>query len=134
MSFLLEKSAPPLRLSPQLVAFVKRQIRNAALLAGPERRDECRQAIIVPAIVQPIDRQFRAIDAPIAMVTRDVTARGIALVHEDRILFDLLAMQLGLPDEETILVGEVRWKKPVGPYYSCGCEVIAKLDELPEYW
>jgi len=117
---------------PSLVAFVKRQIRNAEAYAGPERRAELRRSIVMPVIAQPIDEEFRAIGGPLAMVTRDISPKGIGLVQEERLIYDRLAIRLAFSEEVAVLVGEVRWRKPVGPFYSCGCEVIAKLENMPE--
>ncbi len=66
------------------------------------------------------------------MVTRDISARGFGLIHEERLNHDWLALRLSMPEDNAVLVGEVRWRKPAGPFYACGCEVIAKLDDFPE--
>jgi hypothetical protein len=86
----------------------------------------------MPVIVQPVDEQFCPVGAPLAMVTRDISSKGFGLVHEQRLTCDRFAMRLIFLDEDAVLVGEVRWRRPVGPFYSCGCEVIAKLDCFPE--
>jgi len=117
---------------PSLIAFVKRQIRNAEVYAGPERREALRRSIVMPVIAQPIDEEFRAIGGPLAMVTRDISPNGIGLVQEERLIYDRLAIRLAFSEEVAVLVGEVHWRKPVGPFYACGCEVIAKLDNMPE--
>jgi hypothetical protein len=126
------KSSPlSLQPSPLLVDFVSRQVRHAQLHLGAERRMESRASIVMPVMVQPIDAHFQAIGGPLAMVVREISSRGFSLVGEERLDCDWIALRLKPPEEEAVLVGEILWKKPVGPFYACGCEVIAKLDEFP---
>jgi hypothetical protein len=119
--------------SASLVAFVKRQVRNAELFAGPERRADLRQLIVVPAIVQPVDAQCQPIGEPVAMVTRDITAKGVGLVHEEPLWHERVALRID-PDrlEDTeILIADVVWNRPLGPFCSIGCEVVARIENSP---
>jgi hypothetical protein len=127
--------AQPLDLSLEpwshLVAFAERQVRNAPAYTGPGRRREYRHPLVMPVIGQPIDEHFRPLAAPMAMVTRNLSKRGVCLIHEARLSHDRLALRLGLDEGEAILVGAVRWRRAIGPFYSCGCEIIDKLDSFP---
>jgi hypothetical protein len=128
---IIEQPSLSLQPSPLLVAFAKRQVRNAQMHAGPERRNESRELMVIPVVVQPIDEHNFPLAQPLAMVTRDLATRGVSLIHEQRLLYDRLALRFIVQDEEAILVGAVRWKKPVGPFYSCGCEIVGRLDTFP---
>src|SRR5262249_15229973 len=113
-----EAAESSLHPSASLVSFVKRQVRNAQLQAGPERREEVRQMIVVPAIVQPVDENRQPIGEPVAMVTRDITTRGVGLVHEEPLWHERVAIRLdaeGLDDNE-ILIADVVWNRPLGPF------------------
>jgi hypothetical protein len=128
-----EAAESSLHPSASLVAFVKRQVRNAQLQAGPERREELRQMIVVSAIVQPVDENHQPIGEPVAMVTRDITARGVGLVHEEPLWHERVAIRLdaeGL-DVNEILIADVVWNRPLGPFCLIGCEVTARVGNSP---
>ena len=127
----VKEFAPCLQPSPLLIDFVKRQVRNGPLYAGPERRDEQRVSVVMPIIVQPVNSQFHAIGKPLAMLTREISSRGFSLVGEERLNCNLIALQLKPSEGEAVLVGAILWTKPVGPFYSYGCEVTARLKEFP---
>ena len=128
----IEQPVLPLQLSQQLVAFVVRLNRNAQHHVGPERRAEPREPVVLPVVAQPIDERRRPIGYPMALVTRDLSTWGIGLVHEQPMVYDRLALRLNVDGEEVLLIGDVRWRGPLGPFYSCGCHVVAKLDQFPE--
>jgi hypothetical protein len=115
-----------------LVAFAERQVRNVPTYAGPGRRRELRHLLVMPVIAQPVDAHFRPLAAPLAMVTRDLSKRGVCLIHEARLSHERLALRLELDEGDAILVAMVRWRRPLGPFYSCGCEIVAKLDRFPD--
>ncbi len=72
-----------------------------------------------------------AIGDPFVVVSRDISAKAIGLVHSERVDETLLALQMFLADEEVNLVAEVLWCKALGPYYYLGGKFIRKLDSLP---
>ena len=129
----VEQPASSLQPTPQLTAFVNRLNRNKRLYAGPDRRIDCRQPVVLPVVVRPIDEQGRPLAPPLAMVTRDVSTWGVGLVHEQPLFYDRLALRMIVDGEEVNLVGEVRWREPLGPFYMCGCKVVAKLFEFPTW-
>jgi len=128
-----EQSTLSLQPSSQLVAFVNRLHRNARLYVGPERRIDVRQPVVLPVIVRPIDEQGRPLAPPLAMVSRDVSTWGVGLVHEQPMFYDRLALRMTVDGEDVNLVGEVRWREPLGPFYMCGCKVVARLTEFPTW-
>lgn len=115
----------------ELVSFVERQIRDAQLYDGVERRSERRHLMAVPVLVQPVDAQFNATGAPFAAVTRDISQTGVGLVHEEPIDPQLLALRMCLAGEEVKLVVEVLWCRAFGPYHYVGGKPISKLESFP---
>ena len=132
MQYAIEQPGSSLQPSPQLGAFAKRLNRNAQLRLGPERRSEPRQPIVLSVIAQPIDGKGQPVGPPFAAVTRDLSTWGVGLVHEQPMIYDRLALRLNVDSEEALLVGEVRWRSPQGPFYACGCQVTGRLDQFPE--
>jgi len=128
---IVESSVSSPQPSPQLIAFVNRQIRNTQSYEGPERRTEQRQHVVLPVTVQPIDEQLGPLGQPLAMVTHNLSAGGVALVHEQPMNYNRVALRMSVDGEEVLLIGEIRWRGPLGPFNMCGCKVIAKLDRFP---
>jgi hypothetical protein len=127
--------AHPLELWPSraLLAFVERQIYLAEPHAGAERRSEPRLMLAMPVIVQGVDDDIAPLGEPQAMVVRDYTRKGLGLVHEQPFEHTKIVMRLTYPEEGTLLAAEVRWAKPLGPFYHLGCEVVAKLDHFAPF-
>jgi len=119
--------------SRALLTFVERQVSRADAFFGDERRNEQRVMIVMPVIVQPVDDQLALVGRPQAMVVRDVTPKGLGLVHEQVFEHDRFVVRLSHPEEGTLLVAELRWNKALGPYYYLGCEVVAKLDRFEPF-
>jgi len=117
--------------SPLLIAFVQRLNSAVPYFEGLEQRWESRHLIVMPVLVQPIDDERRPVARPLTMVTRDISTWGVGLVHYQLTSLDRLALRMTVEGEEVLLVGEVRWQKPIGPFYLFGCQVTAKLDHFP---
>jgi len=116
----------PLEPPAELVAFVKRQLRDARVFGGEDRRSEERHPMLVPVLVQPVDEQFRPIGEPFAVATRDISQKGIGLVHSEPIDHRLVTLRMSLAGEELNVVARLVWCKELGPYYYIGCEFVAK--------
>ena len=124
---------PVLRQAPaELVSFVERHIRDAQPYADKERRSERRYLMVLPVTAQPVDQQYVAIGAPLAVVTRDISPKGIGLVHTEPIDRTLLALQMSLADEEVNLVADVHWCRALGPFYYFGGEFVKRLQGFPQ--
>ncbi len=115
----------------ELVSFVERQVRNARTYRGVERRSDRRYLMVVPVLVQPVDEQSNAMGAPFAVVTRDISPKGIGLVHSEPIDHRWVALQMSLAGEEVNVGAEVLWSKAFGPFYYIGADFIAKLERFP---
>jgi len=125
----------PLSLWPSsaLMAFAQRQVRQAQPYAGTERRADERLLLAMPVIVQGVDEHLVPVGEPRAMVVRDLTRNGMGLVHEQTFPHGRIVVRLTEPEEGTILAAEIRWSKPLGPFYHLGCQVIAKLDRFAPF-
>jgi hypothetical protein len=116
--------------SPALLAFVQRQVLEAQLYAGPERRSEPRQLLVKPVLVYPADENFSPTGPSCVMVIRDISSRGMELVHEEPINWPLVLVRISLPEIEALVGAVVRWRRPVGPFYFLGCEVHSHFDNI----
>lgn len=114
--------------SAALVAFVRRQVSQAELYDGPERRGELRHLLVMPVTVYPADEKFSPLGLPEAMVIRDISTRGLGLVHEAPLECKLILVRFALAEGETLLGAEILWNRPLGPFYHIGCEITAQLD------
>jgi hypothetical protein len=114
-----------------LVSFVKRQLRDVHLQWDVDRREEERHLMLVSVLAQPVDEQYRALGEPFALVTRDISKKGIGLVHTEPIRDNLLAIQMSLAGEEVNVVVRLLWSKALGPFYYIGGKFVAKLVSFP---
>lgn len=106
----------------ELVDFVKRQIRDAPVSYGAERRMEERYLMLVPVLAQPLDAEFRPMGEPFLAVTRDISRGGIGLVHSHPIRSPMVSLRMSLAGEEVKVVAKVKWCEALGPYYYLGGE------------
>jgi len=113
--------------SPGLLSFVKRRVAQAEAYRGPERRAEERDLLVMPVVVQAVDEQFNPLEEAQAMVISDVSPSGLGMVHERRFSHARIVVHLSYPEEGKLLAAEVRWTKPLGPFYLLGCEVLGPL-------
>jgi hypothetical protein len=113
--------------SPALFQFVKRRVAQTDAYHGEEKRGESRCLLVMPVVVQAVDAQFLPLDEAQAMVIADVSPSGLGLIHERRFIHTRIVVHLSYPEEGKLLAAEVRWTKPLGPFYHLGCEVIGPL-------
>lgn len=118
-------------LPDELVAFARRQIVNATLYKGDERRNEGRHHMLLPIRAVPIDHNNHALGETFDLITRDISASAVSLIHTESILNDRLAIQLRIAGECVNVVIEVIWSEPLGPFYGAGGEFCEKLDQFP---
>jgi len=115
----------------ELVDFVERQVFNEKLHVADDRRSEVRDLMVVMVLAQPVDADYQPIDAPFHLVTRNLSPKGAGLIHFEPILHDRLALQMCIANTIVNLVARIVWCKPLGPFYACGVEFIARLDAFP---
>lgn len=116
----------------ELVSFVEQQIRKARPYAGLERRSDKRSLMATPVWVQPVDEQSNAVGVPFAAMTRDISPKGIGLVHTEPIEHGMLALRMSLAGKEVDLVAAVLWCRALGPFYYAGVNFIGESGEFPE--
>jgi PilZ domain len=119
--------------SPALLAFVRRQVSQAELYTGPERRGGLRQFLVQPVLVYPADEHFSPVGPSQVMVIRDISPRGLGLVHENPMQSNLILVRISLPGIEALLGANVRWTRPAGPFYHIGCDIDAQFDSIDKY-
>ncbi len=131
MSTSTDRDAVATKPPAELVSFVQRQIRDKPHGHGIDRRLEQRHEMLVPVLVQPVDEEFHPVGTPFACVTRDISAKGIGLVHSEPFDDRLLGLQLSLAGEEVNVVVKVQWSSHLGPFYYAGGEFVARLESFP---
>jgi len=115
----------------ELVSFVRRQVTNSTIYGGGERRAEERESLVVPVLVQPVDKSLRPVGDPFTAVTRDISRSGIGLVYFERVPHCLLAIQARIAGEDVKLVVEIVWQESMGPFEYIGCVAVARLRAFP---
>lgn len=113
--------------SSSLLQFVKRRVAQQEPYNGPERRSDLRYLLVMPVVVQAVDEKLQPIGDAQAMVISDTSPAGIGMVHEHPFHHRRIIIHLSYPEEGKILAAEVRWSKPLGPFYHIGCELIGPL-------
>ncbi len=116
---------------PELISFVERQVRDAQPFPWREQRLEKRNLMVVPVLGRPVDDAYRPIDEPFWLVSRDISSKGIGLVHMDRFDHKLLALQMSIAGEEVVVIGRVEWQRGTGPFCSTGAVFVDKLEHFP---
>lgn len=118
-------------LSPELVAFAKRQLVNATLYKGRQRRREGRFPMMVPVIGVALDDQNQPVSDPFEMVTRDVGATSVGLIHEDPMLHQRIAIHMVVGGVDVDMAIALKWRGALGPFYGSGGVYLARLDHFP---
>ena len=124
--------APVLSLQPlpALLAFVQRQVSQAEPYTGQERWEALRQLLARPVLVYPADENFSPSGPSRIMVIRDISPRGLGLVHEEPLEWPLILVRISFPEIEALVGAVVRWSRPAGPFYVMGCEIHSEFDNI----
>jgi hypothetical protein len=121
-------SIPP---SISLLAFVQRQISQTEPYVQRELQEARRPFLAKPVLAYPADDIFSPIGASRVMVIRDVSRRSFALAHEERQLdWPRVLLRISLKGCEALLGAEVRWNRPIGPFYLMGCQIHPQFDSI----
>ncbi|EMI55016.1 hypothetical protein [Rhodopirellula sallentina] len=118
-------------LSPQLVAFARRQFVNATIYKGRQRRREGRFAMMIPVIGVAIDDQDHPIGEPFDMITRDVGSKSVGLIHENPMAHQRIAIHMVVAGAEVDVSVALMWRGPLGPFYGSGGVYLDRLDRFP---
>ena len=110
---------------------MRRQIVNATLYKGNERRNEGRHHLLIPVRVVPVDHHNRPTGLAYDLITRDISASAISLVHTQPIEDQRLAIQLRIAGESVNVIIDIVWSEPLGPFYGASGEFREKLAQFP---
>ena len=116
----------------EIVEFVQRLIsqytQDGRFAGDNERRSEQRFPIALPVMVRPIGDDLQSAGEPFMAVTKDISTRGIGLLHYEPISSKFLAIRL--TDRDGLkLTGaiEVLRCRPVGQFFEVGGKFVTKL-------
>ncbi len=118
----------------ELFDFARRQVANALMYKGDERRREDRHPMVVPVRMVAIDEENEPTGEAFQVVTRDVSNGSIGIIHFDEILGDRYAIHLSLAQTDVYLAVEIVWTGGLGPFYGAAGRYLEKLDDFPAYW
>ncbi len=115
----------------ELVDFARRQIVNAILYKGDERRREDRHPMLLPVRAVEIDENDNPVGQPFDLVTRDVSATSVGLISTEKIQAKQLAVEMVLAGTAVILAVEMRWSGEMGPFYGAAGSYARRLPGFP---
>lgn len=115
----------------ELFDFARRQVANALMYKGDERRRELRNPMVVPVRMVAVDECNQPIGDPFQVVTRDVSKNTVGLIHFDEIAEDRFAIHMQLAQTDVFMVIRIVWSGPTGPFYGAAGEYIQKLTAFP---
>jgi hypothetical protein len=98
--------------------------------AGPDRRQDQRYSMAVPAVAIPLGKDFRVIGKPVQMTTLNVSQGGAALLHTqytDTPNFALDFTASGIPLMQVIL--QVLRVRDVGSVYEIAGQFVSRMSQ-----
>jgi len=116
---------------PELVDFARRQVVNALMYKGDERRREARMPMIIPVRMVVVDDDNQPLGEPLQAVTRDVSNSSIGLIHIDPLQGERFAIEMSLAQTDVVMIIALMWTGAMGPFYGTAGRFIEKLDEFP---
>ena len=119
-------------LPKELVDFARRQVVNAILYKGDERRREERQPMMVPVRAVEVDHNDRPLGAPFDLITRDISSNTIGLIYTEPVEAERMVVEFSIAGTTVTLVIETIWHGPLGPFYGCAGRYIDRLDSFPQ--
>ena len=115
----------------ELYDFARRQVVNALMYKGDERRRELRHPMVVPVHMVAVDDWNRPIGDIFQVVTRDVSNFGIGVIGFEEFTGDRYAIQLSLAQTDVCMAVALTWAGEMGPFYGAAGRYIEKLDQFP---
>ena len=119
-------------LPTELVEFTRRQIVNATMYRGDEQRAEGRHLMMLPVRAVEVNENHAAIGEPFDLITRDLSASAIGLVHTDPIDGERLALNFHIAGTDVNVVVNLIWSRPMGPFYGAAGKFVTKLNGFPQ--
>lgn len=113
-------------------AFVAQLIRRLAeeglYYAGPNRRTERRHAVALRVRAMPLDDKLQPAGEAFVATSRNISSRGIALIHVEKVTHPYLAVELTDVDGKTFEAAvEVLRCQPQGSYYEIAGQFVTKV-------
>ena len=115
----------------ELFDFTRRQVVNALMYKGDERRREARMPMIVPVRMVVVGDDNQPLGEPFQAVTRDVSNSSIGLIHIKPLEGERFAIEMSLAQTDVVMIIALMWTGPMGPFYGSAGQFIEKLDEFP---
>lgn len=130
---MLDTDLPSLtgNLPKELVDFARRQLVNSMHYRGGERRSRTQHVMMIPVVVVGLDEDNQPVGEPFEVISRDVSPTSIGLFHTDETEQPRIAIHMNLVDTEVNLIVELKWRRPMEPFYGSGGEYVEKLDRFP---
>jgi hypothetical protein len=117
------------RPTENLIRFAHRTVANRnTAFSGDERRSEPRHAVAVPVLAIPLDKDFRPFGEPFIGISRDVSAHGIAIFHDEHVRAKHLVLEIADPSGEPLrMILAVLRSERVGMFYEVAGKFVKKL-------
>lgn len=115
----------------ELVDFARRQVVNAMLYKGSERRREGRYPMMVPVRALWLDDHYEPIGGHFDLITRDMSASAIGLLHTEPLEGERMAIQFVIADTKVNMVIDMIWNREMGPFYGAAGRFVTRLDAFP---
>ena len=90
------------------------------------RRAESREPVSIPVEAVALDDDFHPVSEPFHMVTRDMSAGGAGIFHNEMLTCDYLKLVFSSPVslESFGVIAKVEHCTPCGKYFIAGCRFI----------
>jgi hypothetical protein len=115
----------------ELVDFARGEFVRAMAYRGDERRSEGRYPMLVPILAVAMDEDGLPTGPPMDMITRDISATSIGVIHSEPITAERLAIQVRLAGRDVDLIARVVWSRPLGPFFAAAGQYVGRLDRFP---
>ena len=115
----------------ELFDFARRQVANALMYKGDERRRELRNPMVVPVRMVAVDNENVPIGDPFDVVTRDVSNSSIGLIHLNEFQGDRFAIHMSLAQTDVFMVIALTWAGAMGPFYGAAGRYVEKISDFP---
>src|SRR5271170_6599130 len=124
--FSRDQVPPP---SDVLVRFADRTITNRnTSCRSDERRAEPRHAVAINVLAIPLNKHFKKCGEPFMAVTRDLSAGGIAMFHNQNVVAKYLALEIVDAEGERLrLIMSVLRSQAIGLFYEVAGRFVKKL-------
>jgi hypothetical protein len=112
--------------TPEISKIIKQLTLEEGAFAERRREERYPVSIAIPAIA--VDEKYRPLGEAFQVLTRDVSTRGISLIHTEPVKAQFLAIELPVPEgAKTQLVIRVLRCRPVERFYEIGGQFVARL-------